>query len=193
MTQAIGMIEVEGVAGIIVAADAACKAAAVKLAGWESIGGFTTLFVRGEVSDIEASLLAGTAAAATVSGHVVHNSLLQPEAVIDAFIGVPVDPGDPSATAEALGIVETRGYGLHVESNDRMVKEADVTLIHVLTVHDRVVCSLVAGELGAVERAIEGARQVLSGNEWFMGSAVLSQPEACVVSAFGQRRQAGGN
>ena len=193
MTQAIGMIEVEGVAGIIVAADAACKAAAGKLAGGESIGGFTTLFVRGEVSDIESSLLAGTAAAATVSGHVAHNSLLQPEAVIDDFIGVPVDPDDTSATAEALGLIEIRGYGLHVENNDRMVKEADVELVNVLTVQDRVVCSLVKGELGAVERAIEGARQALSGNEWFMGSAVLSQPEACVVGAFGQFRKAGGN
>ena len=38
MGKAMGMIEVEGVAGIVLGADAACKAAEVELLGWESIG-----------------------------------------------------------------------------------------------------------------------------------------------------------
>ncbi len=192
MTKAIGMIEVEGVAGIILAADAACKAAAIELAGWESIGGFTTVFVRGAVSDVEAAMQAGIAAAATVSTHVVHNCLLQPEAAVDEFIGVRTDNRN-ELKAAALGLIETRGYGLHVENNDRMIKEADVTLLNVLTVHDRVVCSLVAGELGAVEQAVERARQELTTSEWFMGSAVIAQPEAVVVTAFGESPKSGGN
>ena len=44
MPASIGMIEVEGIAGIIVAADAAVKSADVELLGWDSIGGFTTVF-----------------------------------------------------------------------------------------------------------------------------------------------------
>ena len=63
MAPAIGMIEVEGVAGIIVGADAAAKAANVKLMGWESIGGFTTLFFRGRIGDVDtASKLLGKGA-----------------------------------------------------------------------------------------------------------------------------------
>ena len=56
MPAAIGLIEVEGVAGIIVAADAAVKAAEVELLGWDSIGGFTTVLFSGSISDVSAAL-----------------------------------------------------------------------------------------------------------------------------------------
>ncbi|MBT3346480.1 MAG: BMC domain-containing protein [Gemmatimonadetes bacterium] len=184
--KSLGMIEVEGVAGIIVAADAACKVATVELAGWESIGGFTTVFVRGSVSDVQIALQAGAAAAGTITDHVVHNALLQPETACLDFIGFPLDTGADANPVDALGLVETRGYGVHVENNDRMVKAADVQLLNVLTVHNRVVCSLVTGELGAVERAIESCRDALGQDQWFMGSAVLSKPQVDVLRAFGQ-------
>ena len=194
MARALGMIEVEGVAGIIVAADAACKAASVDLDGWESIGGFTTVFFRGAVGDIESALRAGTSAAADVTGHVESHSLLQPESACDNFISARADTADDSiAEADALGLVETRGYGVHIENNDRMIKEASVDLINVLTVHNRVVCSLVTGELGAVERAIDRTRDALASSEWFMGTAVLSQPQPSTLQAFGQTPKMGGN
>ena len=60
MPAAIGLIEVEGVAGIIVAADAAVKAAEVELLGWDSIGGFTTVLFSGSISDVSAALSSGT-------------------------------------------------------------------------------------------------------------------------------------
>ena len=63
MADAVGMIEVEGVAGIIVGADAAAKAASVELMGWESIGGFTTLFFRGPAGDVDTALGLGAEAA----------------------------------------------------------------------------------------------------------------------------------
>ena len=56
MADAVGMIEVEGVAGIIVGADAAAKAASVELMGWESIGGFTPLFFRGPAGAVATAL-----------------------------------------------------------------------------------------------------------------------------------------
>ncbi|MDP7632165.1 MAG: BMC domain-containing protein, partial [Candidatus Latescibacteria bacterium] len=75
----------------------------------------------------------------------------------------------------------------------RMIKEASVDLINVLTVHNRVVCSLVTGELGAVERAIDRTRDALASSEWFMGTAVLSQPQLSTLQAFGQTPKMGGN
>ena len=63
MTSAVGMIEVEGVAGIIAAADAALKAAEIELLGWESIGGFTTLFFQGQLGAVSAALKSGERAA----------------------------------------------------------------------------------------------------------------------------------
>ena len=146
MSEAIGMIEVEGVAGIVVGADAACKAAGVELMGWESIGGFTTLFLRGPLGDVSTALREGEAAAGTVSGHVVGACLEQPRPECAGFVGCALSEGEVEPTA--LGLIETRGYGVHVEVNDAMVKAADVAVANVLTVHDRVVCTLVTGSGG---------------------------------------------
>lgn len=193
MADAIGMIEVEGVAGIIVGADAACKAAAVELLGWESIGGFTTVFVRGPVGDVATALSHGEAAARQISGHVVAAALDRPRPECAGFVGLPVaGGGDDGMAPPALGLIETRGYGAHVDANDRMVKAADVAIAGVLTVHNRVVCTLVTGAVDAVEQAIEAARHVVAGSEWFLASAVISQPTAAVVRAFAGSRPGGG-
>lgn len=183
MPDAIGMIEVEGVAGIIVGADAARKAANVELLGWESIGGFTTLFVRGSTADIDMALTAAESAAALVAPHVVTASLHQPLPETSQFVGFPLT-GTDVAPSGALGLVETRGYGTHVDSNDRMVKAAQVQIAGVLTVHNRVVCSLVVGDIDDVEPAVAAAKQALSGSEWFMSSAVIEQPDVQVLGAF---------
>ena len=76
---AVGMIEVQGVAAAIVGADAACKAADVQLAGWSSIGGYTTAFFTGSISDVAAALQSGEEAARGVVEHVVAVPLNQPD------------------------------------------------------------------------------------------------------------------
>ena len=78
MPAAIGLIEVEGVAGIILAADAAVKTADVDLLGWDSIGGFTTVLFSGSISDVGAALASGTEAARQVVEHVVSAPVTQP-------------------------------------------------------------------------------------------------------------------
>lgn len=182
MADAMGMIEVEGVAGIILGADAAGKAATVDLMGWESTGGFTTLFLRGPVGDMATALRQGEKAAREVVEHVVTATLDQPQPECAGFIGYPLP--DEQAEAQALGMIETRGYGVHVDVNDRMVKAADVEIANVLTVHNRVVCSLVTGAVDAVEQAIGRGREMLADSEWFMCSAVISQPLPAVLRAF---------
>ena len=181
---AMGLIEVEGVAGIIVGADAACKAAAVRLLGWESIGGFTTVFIGGSEADVAAGLKAGESAAKEIVEHVAVTVLRRPEAACGQYIGFPMED-----TAEerdtALGLLETRGYGVHVAANDLMVKTADVDVTRVLTVHNRVVCTMIEGELGAVREALEAARESLSSYEHLLGAAVISQPLPQVVHLFG--------
>ena len=191
MADAIGMVEVEGVAGIIVGADAACKAASVQLLGWESIGGFTAMFVRGATGDVDTALVAACAAARQIEAHVVSAPLHQPQPEAMGFVGFPLPEGDVPVDL-ALGIVETRGYGAHVENNDRMVKAADIEIANVLTVHNRVVCTLVTGAVDAVEQAIEAARQGLADSEWFRAVAVLPQPEADVLRAFALTRAGAG-
>ncbi len=185
MDAAIGMIEVEGVAGIIVAADAACKTAEVELLGWESIGGFTTVFFSGSISDVGAALRHGEQAAREVVEHVVAAPLTRPQPDCRNYVTFPVDP-EVEVHPGALGLIETRGYGAHVPANDSMVKTAAVEVINVLTVHNRVVCSLIQGDVGAVREALAVGRGLVADSENFLCSALIPQPVPEVLRAFGR-------
>ena len=180
---AVGMIEVEGVAAAIVGADAACKAADVKLAGWASIGGYTTAFFTGSISDVAAALQSGEEAARRVIEHVMAVSLHQPAPACRHFVDFPVRAHSDFPTG-ALGLVETRGYGAHIHTNDQMVKTVAVEVINVLTVHDRVVCSLVFGDIGAVTEAIAVAQKLLADCERLLSTALIPQPRPEVLAAY---------
>ena len=184
MGKAIGMIEVEGVAGIVLAADAACKAAEVELLGWESIGGRTTVFFTGSVAAVAASLQSGEEAAGEVVEKVVAAPLNQPVPACRNFVAFPAEKG-LEAGPGALGLIESRGYGAHVRANDLMAKAAAVRVYHVLSVHDRVVCTLIRGEVGAVREAVAVGREEVESSPYFRCSAVIPQPEPQVLRAFG--------
>lgn len=77
--EALGMIETRGLVGLIEAADAAVKAANVKLVGYEKIGsGLVTVLFRGEVAACRASCDAGAAAAQKVGELVSVHVIPQP-------------------------------------------------------------------------------------------------------------------
>lgn len=87
---ALGLIETRGLVGAIEAADAMVKAANVRLAGKEHIGGgYVTVMVRGDVGAVKAATDAGAAAARRVgeliSVHVIArphddlNTILPPD------------------------------------------------------------------------------------------------------------------
>lgn len=185
MDVAIGMIEIEGVAGVIVAADAVCKASEVELLGWESIGGFTTVFFEGPISAVNVSLHDGKQAANEIVEHVVGTILTRPEIPYRDMITFPIQR-DMAVIPAALGLIETRGYGAHVFNNDRMVKSADVEVFNVLTVHNRVVCTLIKGAVEDVREAISVGREQLEINEYFLCSAIIPRPMPEVLQAFGQ-------
>ncbi len=188
---AVGMIEVQGVAAAIVGADAACKAAEVQLAGWSSIGGYTTAFLTGSISAVAAALQSGEEAARGVIEHVVAAPVHQPAAACRHFVDFPVR-SDRDFPAGALGWVETRGYGAHIHTNDQMVKTASVEVINVLTVHDRVVCSLVLGDVGAVTEAIAVAQKLLAGGEHLLSTGLIPQPRPEVLAAYAVPMGGGG-
>lgn len=185
------MVEVEGVAGIILAADAGCKAAAVELLGWDSIGGFTTVFFSGSVSNVAAAINTGAEAARQVTDQVGTAPLNQPEAACRHFVSFPAR-GQITQSKVALGLFETRGYGTHIVTNDRMVKAADVEVANVLTVQNRVVCSLIKGPVGAVQEALAVGKSMMEGSEDFLASALIAQPLPEVIQVFVSPAQGGG-
>jgi ethanolamine utilization protein EutM len=185
MDPSIGMIEVEGVAPVIAAGDAAAKAASVELLGWESIGGYTTIFFTGSLSDVAAALQAGKTAAEALTESVVAVPLSRPVETCRNFLDSPtqqhVDVRDG-----ALGLLEARGYGVHAWTNDAMVKAAPVAVENVLTVHNRIVCSLIRGEVDAVREAIAVGRELLREYEHFLCATVIPQPVPDVLRTFGR-------
>ena len=69
MPIAVGMIETKGFPAVVEAADAMVKAARVTLVGYEKIGSArVTVIVRGDVSEVQASVAAGIEAARRVNG-----------------------------------------------------------------------------------------------------------------------------
>ena len=69
MSIAIGMIETRGFPAVVEAADAMVKAARVVLVGYEKIGsGRVTVIVRGNVSEVQASVAAGVECVKRVNG-----------------------------------------------------------------------------------------------------------------------------
>ena len=83
-SQALGILETQGLTAILEATDAMLKAADVKLVGKEKIGAaYVTIVVRGDVAAVTAAVAAGAAAAAplgkVIASHVIarpHDELL---------------------------------------------------------------------------------------------------------------------
>jgi ethanolamine utilization protein EutM len=76
---ALGMIETRGLVSLVEAADAAVKAANVRLVGWEKIGsGLVTVLFRGEVAACRSACDAGAAAAQKVGELVAVHVIPQP-------------------------------------------------------------------------------------------------------------------
>jgi carbon dioxide concentrating mechanism protein CcmK len=81
MPIAVGMIETKGFPAVVEAADAMVKAARVTLTGYEKIGSArVTVIVRGDVSEVQASVAAGIEAVKRVYGGEVlsHHIIARP-------------------------------------------------------------------------------------------------------------------
>lgn len=79
--ESVGLIEVKGLTAGLTAADAACKAAAVKLIGYELAkggGGMLVIKLSGEVAAVQAAVEAGVAEARKVGEVVSYHIIPRP-------------------------------------------------------------------------------------------------------------------
>ncbi len=85
MNEAIGMIETRGLAGLVNASDAMCKAAKVELLHNIQIGGgLVTTIVKGDVGSVRAAVDAGIAAVKAVNGELAaYHVISQPHECIE--------------------------------------------------------------------------------------------------------------
>ncbi|EOI01893.1 hypothetical protein UAY_01301 [Enterococcus moraviensis ATCC BAA-383] len=131
MLEALGLIEVNGYLGAICAADAALKAANVKLLKSEKIkGGITTIELVGDVAAITAAVDAGKVVAETLgclrASHViarmdnaVQSLLLEEHPLPEATKDLPIETTKAQLTSQ----VEE----LKVEIKDEIVAETNLT------------------------------------------------------------------
>lgn len=85
--QALGMIETIGLISSIEAADAAVKAANVKLTRYEKIdGGIVSVHVRGDIGAVQAAVDAGAAAARRVGQLVAVHVIPAPVSELDEVV-----------------------------------------------------------------------------------------------------------
>lgn len=80
--------------------------------------------------------------------------------------------------AEALGMIETRGFAAMVEASDAMVKAAKVELVGYEKTGGGYVTSIVRGDVAAVKAAIEaGVRSAQNVGE-VVSTHVIARPHA---------------
>ncbi|KEZ89203.1 BMC domain-containing protein [Lacrimispora celerecrescens] len=104
MAKALGLIEVRGKLGAILAADAAAKEADINLLGSETIrGGLTTIHIIGDIAAVKAAVKAGEVAVADknclISSHVIPRLDDQVEQMLMKSFGKKED--NPSDTDES--------------------------------------------------------------------------------------------
>ncbi len=115
---ALGLIETRGFTGVVEAADAAVKAAAVELAAVEKIeGGLVSIRILGDVGAVQAAVQAAAEAAEQVGQLVSRHVIPNPhDDLVDVFeLNGPRPPNrtQPAASANpdlgGLSVVELRG------------------------------------------------------------------------------------
>ena len=126
MAKALGLIEVRGKLGAILAADAAVKAANIILLGSEEIrGGLTTIYLIGDVAAVKAAVEAGEVSVANknclISSHIIPRLDSQVEQMLMKSFGKKED--HPSDSKELNQPIE------EIEKDEIEKEKKDVLLI----------------------------------------------------------------
>ncbi len=96
--------------------------------------------------------------------------------------------------ADALGMIETRGFAAMVEASDAMVKAAKVDLVSYEKIGGGYVTSIVRGDVAAVKAACEAGQAAASRVGELVTVHVIARPHTNVdlVLPLGRAEQAGG-
>ncbi|MEI8258616.1 MAG: BMC domain-containing protein [Deltaproteobacteria bacterium] len=98
-SEALGILETQGLTAILEATDAMLKAANVKLVGKEKMGAaYVTVIVRGDVAAVKAATEAGQREAERIGEMVSVLIIPRPHANIDEVLPLGRGPGRPAGT-----------------------------------------------------------------------------------------------
>lgn len=86
--------------------------------------------------------------------------------------------------ADALGMIETRGYVSALAAADAMVKAANVTIVAREQVGDGLVAVVINGDVGAVQAAVDAGAETAGAVGHLVSAHVIPRPHAEVNKHF---------
>jgi len=182
--RALGLLETQGVAPLIVGADAVAKSADVELTGWAFIGGaLCHLAVRGDVSAVRTAIDAGRRAVEPVGTVYASAVLPRPHAGVDGMLPGRL-AGEPERVG-ALGVLETTGYAACVAGTDAMVKVADIGLRRFSIGSGGRIVALATGSVDDVRESVEAGRAISEDVGGSVAAHVVSSADEQVLACFG--------
>jgi microcompartment protein CcmL/EutN len=189
MKQALGMIETKGLVAMFEAADAMLKAANVTLAGWVPVGsGLVTAFVEGDVAAVKAATDVGAAAARRVGEVSSVQVIPRPHDDLDKFVQAatkkPVAPDAKKDSANAVGLLETRGLVGVIEGSDAMVKAAGVDLVRLVEIGGGYVTAVVRGDVGSVRAAVDAGAEAARRAGELVAAHIIARPHDGLIEGM---------
>jgi len=194
---ALGFIEVPFLSVAAVVADAAAKAARVRILGFEATGNENILIrLGGGVADVEAALATADETARRLGSSAVVQNIARPAEGMAAMIHFPNAqnplyggrdqflPTDFPKTEnkimsnkqEAIGILETQGLTAILEATDAMLKAANVTLVGKEKIGAAYVTVIVKGDVAAVTAAIDAGSKAVGSLGKLIAAHVIARP-----------------
>ena len=171
----IGLIEVSSVATGFGVEDTMLKAGAVQLLMARSIcSGKFLIVVSGDVTSVEAALLAGAAVAGPSLIERRQIARVHPSVLEAISNSVEIDPKQ----LRSIGVVETFSAASIVEVADAAVKSANVTLlrVHLAMALGGKGFVLMAGDVSSVQAAVAAGSKVAADDGMLVGRGVIANP-----------------
>ena len=182
-TGALGLVETIGYATVIGGADAMVKAAEVEIKRLSiGSGGRIAALAAGHLDDVQAAVVAGAAGAAQWGAVDASAVVSRPDPELMAcFAGAA--PGQRAGTPrQAMGIIETRSTVALVRAVDQMLKAANVEYEGSYKVGYYLTATVVRGDVGAVQVAIDAGRQEAIKHGELVSAYVIPQPYGGIES-----------
>jgi microcompartment protein CcmL/EutN len=200
---ALGLIEVPFFSVAAVVADAAAKAACVRILGFEATGNENILIrLGGGIADVEAALATADDFATRLGSSAVVQAIARPAEAMAAMIHFPnaqnplyggrdqflptdfplTENKTMSNKKEALGILETQGLTAILEATDAMLKAANVTLVGKEKIGAAYVTVIVRGDVAAVTAAVDAGSKAVGALGKLIAAHVIARPHDDLIA-----------
>jgi microcompartment protein CcmL/EutN len=171
----IGLIELSSVAAGFLVQDTMLKAGAIQLLLARTIcSGKYLIVVSGDVTSVEAAVLAGAAAAGPSLIERRQIARVNPTVLAAMANAVEVDP----SLLKAVGVVETFSAASIIEVADAAIKAANVTLLrlHLAMALGGKGFVLMTGDVASVQAAVAAGAKIAAEEGMLVGKGVIAAP-----------------